>query len=116
MTFVKISILDFLLSIFWSHDVFRIAAFALMGITTGYGVAFTIVTLAGCAPFSANWDKLSNPDYTCIDTSKFYVAQGAIGAVLDILILMLPLPIVWGLTLKISKKIAMSFLFAVGVL
>ncbi|KAI0128226.1 hypothetical protein F4776DRAFT_672351 [Hypoxylon sp. NC0597] len=113
---VKISILDFLLSVFSTHDRFRIAAYALMGITTCYGTSFLIVSLAGCRPFQANWDKVSYPDYQCINTSHFYVAQAAIGVTLDCLILFLPVPVVWTLSLKTSKKIGLTFLFTIGIL
>ncbi|KAI0844754.1 hypothetical protein F5Y00DRAFT_255798 [Daldinia vernicosa] len=116
VTFVKISILDFLLSVFATNNVFRIADYTLMAITSAYGISFTIVTLAGCRPFEANWDKLSYPDYQCINTSHFYVAQTAIGAVLDCLILLLPVPVVWTLSMKTSKKVALTFLFTIGIL
>lgn len=86
-----------------------------MAITMAYGLSFTIVTLAGCQPFEANWDKLSHPDYQCINTSNFYVAQGAIGAFLDISILLLPIPAVWNLSLKTRKKIALTFVFTIGI-
>ncbi|KAI0014477.1 hypothetical protein F4779DRAFT_624743 [Xylariaceae sp. FL0662B] len=113
---VKISIIDFLLSIFAAQRRFRIAAYILLGITAGYGLSFGIVSLAGCRPFAANWDKESYPDYYCINTSRFYIAQAAIGTTLDCLILLLPVPIVWNLALKTSKKIALTFLFTIGIL
>ncbi len=116
VTLVKISILDFFLSLFSSNDGFRVAAYALMGVTATYGLSFTIVVLAGCRPFGANWDQVSHPHYQCIDTSKFYVAQGAIGAVLDCLVLLLPLPIVWSMRLNLRKKIILSFLLSIGIL
>ena len=116
MTFVKISILDLFLSIFSSHHRFEYIAYTLMGITAAYGVSFTIVTLAGCRPFAANWDKVSHPDYKCINTSQFYVAQAALGAVLDISILLLPMPIVWNLRLATSKKVGLTILFTTGIL
>lgn len=116
VTFVKVSLLDFFVSIFSVQTSFQVVAYLLMGITVSYGISFTIVTLAGCQPFEANWDKPSYPDYKCINTSKFYVAQAAINAFLDISILLLPIPAVWTLKLKRSKKIALTFVFAIGIL
>ncbi|KAI1076815.1 hypothetical protein F5B20DRAFT_312259 [Whalleya microplaca] len=116
VAFVKISILDFLLSLFSTERRFRIAAYVLMSLTTGYGLSFAIVSLAGCRPFEANWDKTSYPDYYCINTSHFYISQAAIGTTLDCLILLLPVPIVWNLALKTSKKIALTVLFTIGIL
>ncbi|KAI0888724.1 uncharacterized protein GGS22DRAFT_152222 [Annulohypoxylon maeteangense] len=116
VAFVKISILDFLLSVFSTHNRFRIAAYVLMAATTGYGISFLVASLASCTPFEANWDKTSYPNYHCINTSYFYVAQAAIGVTLDCLILFLPVPVVWTLSLKISKKIALTVLFTIGIL
>jgi hypothetical protein len=116
VTLVKISILDFLLSIFSMHDRFRLPAYVLMGITASYGISFTVTTLAACIPFEANWDKLSHPDYRCINTSHFYVSQTAIGAVLDISVLLLPVPFVWQLALPVRKKVALTFIFSIGTL
>lgn len=116
MSLVKISILDFLLSIFSTHDRFRVPAYILMAITTGYAISFTVVSLAGCSPFAANWDKTSYPNYKCINTSRFYTSQTVIGAVLDFSILLLPIPFVWNLRLPTKKKLGLSLLFSVGIL
>ncbi|KAG8164087.1 hypothetical protein KVR01_006005 [Diaporthe batatas] len=115
VTFVKISLLDFFLSIFSIRKSFRLAAYTLMAMTIGYGISFTIATLASCQPFEANWDKLNNPGYKCINTSVFYVAQGAIGAALDISILLMPIPIVWSMKAKTQRKIGLTFLFTIGI-
>ncbi|ROW15995.1 hypothetical protein VPNG_02566 [Cytospora leucostoma] len=116
VTLVKISILDFLLSIFSIHDNFRITAFVLMGATVCYGLSCTVATLAACQPFEANWDKVSYPSYKCIDMSVFYIAQTATGAALDILILLTPIPIVWGMSGEMGRKVGLTFLFSVGIL
>jgi hypothetical protein len=112
VTFVKISLLDLLTEIFAACKVANI----LMGISASYGISFTIVTLAGCRPFAANWDKISHPNYTCINTASFHVAHGAIGVILNIAILLLPVPIVWNLHMKTSKKVGAIFLFSIGIL
>lgn len=87
-----------------------------MAITASYGIAFTIATLASCQPFEANWDKLNHPGYKCINTSVFYVAQGAIGAALDISILLMPIPIVWAMNARTQRKIGLTVLFTIGIL
>jgi hypothetical protein len=112
VTFVKISLLDLLTEIFAACSVANV----LMGISASYGISFTIVTLAGCRPFVANWDKISHPNYTCINTASFHVAHDAIGAILNIAILLLPVPIIWNLHLKGSKRVGVIFLFSIGIL
>lgn len=113
---IKISFLDFFLSIFEVHRRFRVVNFVLMGITTAYGFIYTVVSLAACRPFQANWDKISYPDYKCIDTTMFYTSSAAIGAILDVAILITPIPMVWTIQAKTSTKIGLTILFAVGIL
>lgn len=113
---IKISFLDFFLSIFEVHKGFRIVNFVLMGITTAYGLSYTIISLAACRPFEANWDKISYPDYTCIDTSMFYTSSAAIGAILDVAILITPIPMVWAIHAKTSTKLGLTVLFTIGIL
>lgn len=113
---IKISFLDFFLSIFEVHKRFRIINVILMAITTTYGLSYTIISLAACKPFQANWDKISYPDYKCIDTTKFYTSSAAIGAILDVAILITPIPMVWAIQAKTSTKVGLTILFTVGIL
>ncbi|OCL13442.1 hypothetical protein AOQ84DRAFT_436331 [Glonium stellatum] len=114
ITFVKISALDLFISIFQSNQRFHQVAYILMGIVCCYGISYTIVSLAACRPFAAQWDK-TIPGYKCIDTSAYYMSQCVIGAVLDCLVVALPMPMVWGLRLKLSKKIALTAIFGLGI-
>ncbi|KAK4681160.1 hypothetical protein QC764_0006140 [Podospora pseudoanserina] len=106
VTLVKISLLSYFLTVFSAYYWFVICDYVLLFLTTCYGIAFVIVSLAGCRPFSANWDKLSNPDFVCIETSNFYVAQTGVGAILDCLILLLPGGVILGLrSMRRRRKI-----------
>jgi len=53
------------------------------------------------------------PEY-CISTEKFYTANAALNVVSDILILLLPVPIVWGLNTDVRKKVILTGLFSMG--
>lgn len=54
------------------------------------------------------------PSEYCISTEKFYTANAALNVVSDILILLLPVPIVWGLNTDIRKKVILTGLFSMG--
>ncbi|KAK4200388.1 hypothetical protein QBC40DRAFT_71452 [Triangularia verruculosa] len=116
VTLVKISLLSYFLTVFSAYYWFVVCDYVLMALTTGYGLSFVIVSLAGCRPFAANWDKVSNPDYVCIETSNFYVAQAGVGAILDCLILLLPTGVIWGLrSMPTRRKLGLWVLFSVGI-
>ncbi|KAK4672661.1 hypothetical protein QC763_0006110 [Podospora pseudopauciseta] len=116
VTLVKISLLSYFLTVFSAYYWFVICDYVLLFLTTCYGIAFVIVSLAGCRPFSANWDKLSNPDFVCIETSNFYVAQTGVGAILDCLILLLPGGVILGLrSMRRRRKWGIWGVFSFGI-
>jgi hypothetical protein len=57
---------------------------------------------------------LDIPSDYCISTEKFYTANAALNVVSDILILLLPIPIVWGLNTDTRKKVILTGLFSMG--
>jgi hypothetical protein len=54
----------------------------------------TITWLSGCRPVTYYWEQYTTPGATgsCIDASKFYLANGSIGLVIDVAILLVPIP------------------------
>lgn len=52
-------------------------------------------------------------DY-CINTAAFYIANGVMNSVSDLLILALPIPVIWGLSLARRQKIHLCMMFGVG--
>jgi hypothetical protein len=59
---------------------------------------------------------LDIPSDYCISTEKFYTANAALNVVSDILILLLPIPIVWGLNTDKRKKVILTGLFSMGLI
>lgn len=111
---VKISALDLFNHIF-PNETFHRASYLVMGMLGSYGIAFAIVSLASCKPFAFNWDKEITSG-TCIDTSRFYVSQTILGVVFDVIVVALPMPMLWGLQMKVQKKVALTCIFGVGLL
>ncbi|KAL8947423.1 MAG: hypothetical protein Q9222_006291 [Ikaeria aurantiellina] len=86
-----------------------------MALLAGYGAAFAITSLAACRPFEFNWDKTIDGG-ECIDVSKFYGAQVILGVVFDVVVVVLPMPMLWGLQMKIQKKVALTCVFGMGII
>lgn len=59
------------------------------------------------------WSLTIYADY-CTNTEKFYTANAALNIASDIMILVLPIPIVWGLNTDMRKKITLTGLFSMG--
>jgi hypothetical protein len=80
------------------------------------GIATVVGILLHCRPVKHNWTlPLRNPRY-CFDLKPFVVAIAGIGLALDALTWILPHYVVWGLQLRLSHRIAITFIFAFGLL
>lgn len=73
-----------------------------------------IVELAACSPFERNWNPLIKGK--CLDTVGLAVAISAVNLAFDLIIFFLPQKVIWGLQMRIKRKIGISFLFAIGIL
>ena len=111
---VKVSALGLFITIFPSKR-FHQVAYLLIGITTSYGISFAITSLAACRPFAFNWDKTIK-NGRCIDTARFYIAQTILGLLLDVIVVAVPMPMLWGLRMRVQRKIVLTCLFGMGIL
>lgn len=68
-----------------------------------------------CYPRKAIWDKLT-PDAKCSDVNDITLAQGAFNMATDVIILVLPTSRLWTLHVPLGRKIAVTLLFATGLL
>lgn len=74
----------------------------------------TIVAAFQCSPIAYTWDKTT--DGRCLDMQMLYQLGAAFNVASDIAILILPMPLVWGLQMPTAKKISVQFVFLMGAL
>ena len=114
VTMVKVSALHLFMVIF-ENQRFHQVTYAVMWLIISYGVALNITTFVSCRPFAFNWDKTIK-DGVCVDTSKYFLAQSISGVLLDALVVALPMPMLWGLKMRVQKKISLTCIFGMGIL
>lgn len=71
-----------------------------------------MVDILQCMPVQKAW--YYDLEGTCIDIWLWWLGYGVISIVLDIWILLLPMPVLWCLKLKASRKIVITLLFICG--
>ncbi|KAI4849988.1 hypothetical protein E4T44_03011 [Aureobasidium sp. EXF-8845] len=86
---------------------------AVVAFTVAYSVGAIFASWFQCRPMASAW-TLDIPSDYCISTEKFYTANAALNVVSDVMILLLPIPIVWGLNTDTRKKIIVTGLFSMG--
>ncbi|KAH7354252.1 hypothetical protein B0T11DRAFT_342368 [Plectosphaerella cucumerina] len=111
----KIVILLFLLEINHNNKWYRWSVYTAMFVVAGSSTAIFFSSLFPCQPFQKNYDITFPPDQgTCIDRPAMFQATAALGVVTDIIIILIPVPMVLRLHISQSKKIGLLVLFAIG--
>lgn len=107
----KASILILYLRIFVQRP-FRIACWVMIAIIASYGIASTLAAIFQCSPIPRAWDK-TIPGH-CINITQNWYANAGFSIITDLIILLLPMPIIFSLHLPKSQKISLAFIFALG--
>ncbi|KEY74717.1 hypothetical protein S7711_05466 [Stachybotrys chartarum IBT 7711] len=108
----KVSIMLFYRRMFGTNLVWHVV-FALAVL---HWAEVTVTWLAGCRPVSYYWRQYTDPDAVgeCIDAPVFYLANGCIGLVVDVAILLVPIPTVYKLKMALSQKIMVCGILLLG--
>lgn len=114
-TGVKLSILDMSYKVFKSVKPFRFAVYALHGLCVAFCLMVILVALLICKPVEFNWTP-TLPNGSCADQTSAFTASGVINLLLDIAIIVLPMPLLWNLQMATHKKVGLMVIFSVGVL
>jgi hypothetical protein len=116
LTLFKVSLLCFLLRIFPTRYL-KIGCYIGMAGSVLYGLVFLSITIFQCTPVSMaweNWDGLHAGECRNIHLQGWLSA--GFNLILDIYILLLPLPEVWKLKMNVMKKMMLLFMFSLGIL
>jgi hypothetical protein len=110
----KLSLLLFYLRL--SHLAwFRLCVYVSMVLVVGYNLALVFPLLFACTPFRRNWD-VSVTEGRCIDRTAVYMATAVLNMITDVLLLVLPVPMVVRLQMPPVQKVGLLGIFGVGSL
>ena len=113
---VKMSVICFYRRIF-RGKLFDVASKALMGVVALWTVAFFFVVLFQCGTdFGALWSTLFDFVTHCLPDVVYLEGNSISDIITDVLILLLPAPMIWNLQLSLSKKFALCGVFFMGFL
>ncbi|KAL1862345.1 hypothetical protein Plec18170_001171 [Paecilomyces lecythidis] len=83
----------------------------------GYALSVSVTISVACKPTSFFWTQWVNPlsgGKCTVDLYQFYLWNAVGNLLTDVLILCLPIPIVWGLQMRVSKRLAIIGIFMLG--
>uniref|UniRef100_A0A0D2XNX1 Rhodopsin domain-containing protein n=1 Tax=Fusarium oxysporum (strain Fo5176) TaxID=660025 RepID=A0A0D2XNX1_FUSOF len=117
LVLVKAAILCFFLRIFPDHK-FRIVVKCTMVFNALIWVGFFIFVFFQTQPFSLFWNGWQQKKGHLILTgfTNFTLPLAGMNLLLDIWMLILPMTQLWGMGLKLRKKLGVISMFSVGIL
>ncbi|KAL4816806.1 hypothetical protein BDW67DRAFT_190591 [Aspergillus spinulosporus] len=108
----KLSILLFYLRIFQTRS-FRILSYIIGFLVLGHGIGVFFASVFQCSPVQYTWDK-EIPGGSCFDQQAFYRYVSPPNIFTDLMILVMPMPVVWRLQTTVTHKLAITGVFLLG--
>ena len=112
ITLVKLSALCFYARVFRVSRVLRIILWTVGSLVVSWWITFDILAILTCNPPKKQWDTAIEGH--CIDSYGSFIGAAAPNVLIDVIILVLPMPMLWKLNVKLRRKLALIGAFAVG--
>ncbi|CAF9942279.1 hypothetical protein IMSHALPRED_003450 [Imshaugia aleurites] len=111
MPAIKISILLFYRRLFPVRRLL-VASSIIGAIVLAWYIAVEITAISQCLPIRYYWQRVGHGH--CIQTTNFYITLAALNLATDVAVLILPIPVIWQLQIRKSKKLSLSVIFLLG--
>jgi hypothetical protein len=113
-TTVKISVLFLYLDIFTVQISFRRTLYGFITFIGLFFIGFLVTIVTLCQPFSHYWN-VTGPGH-CGSLAGSQIATSSINTVVDLAVVLLPIPMLWRLHMRKEKKYKIMGIFAVGAM
>ncbi|KAM0797175.1 hypothetical protein BDR22DRAFT_466521 [Usnea florida] len=112
VTIIRSSIITFYAHIFPTRS-FRIACIGISVLNASFFVTTVLATCLICHPITYRWD-FSLHSGSCGNQQSLDLFIAIFNLFMDITVVALPMPILWGLQMAVSRKIMLSVMFGLG--
>ncbi|CAH0050885.1 unnamed protein product [Clonostachys solani] len=113
-SFAKLSLLVFYLQLS-PQKWFKMATWATIAIIIGYTIGINLPLIFACQPIQKSWDATITHGH-CLNLPSLYIATAVANIVSDVILFILPLPMVVGLHIPRRQKIGLVIIFGIGSL
>ena len=112
LVFFKIALLLFYVRVFPHHRWLRISSWILGVVIAIWLIIVECLIIFQCDPVRRSWER-TLPG-TCMDRGPVFIGQSIPTVVFDLIILALAVPLVWGIQLPRTSRIALLGIFMMG--
>jgi hypothetical protein len=92
---------------------FRYSIFATLALIVGYTTGIFFSLIFACDPIARSFD-ITITTGSCINSAGLYIATAAANIISDVILFILPIPMVITLQVPLKQKIGLMFIFGVG--
>ncbi|KAJ4246633.1 hypothetical protein NW762_013576 [Fusarium torreyae] len=82
-------------------------------LVAGYNLAIFLVIIFGCTPFKKSWD-ITITEGKCVNRPAVYIFTAALGILSDLVLLVMPMPMILRLQMPQRQKAGLVLLFVIG--
>ena len=95
---------------------YRYAIWISLAVNTAWFLTFGSLAIFACIPIHAVWDRpiIETSSYRCLSTLAQQLSPGITSVIIDLVVLLLPLPPLWGLQTMHRKKARLIVIFLLG--
>ncbi|KAJ5935984.1 hypothetical protein N7454_005282 [Penicillium verhagenii] len=94
----------------WTYAIYIIAF-----IISGYSIALPLALIFACSPIQKGWD-ITITQGSCIDRPAVYLATAITNTASDLVLILIPIWVVWGLRMRLLPKLGVIFMLGIGCL
>ncbi|KAH7251603.1 hypothetical protein BKA59DRAFT_492075 [Fusarium tricinctum] len=91
----------------------RWSVYSVLFLVAGYNLAIMLVIIFGCTPFEKSWD-FTILEGSCVNRPAVYICTAILGIASDLILLVMPLPMILRLQMPRRQKAGLVVLFVIG--
>lgn len=91
---------------------FRNTTYAVAAVVISFGIGAILQAFLLCRPFAKNWNPLLPG--VCGSSTQTILAEAIINMIIDVAIMILPMPLIWRLQMAQRRKVTLTMIFGLG--
>ncbi|CEJ60849.1 hypothetical protein PMG11_09405 [Penicillium brasilianum] len=117
LAFAKLSLLMLYYSILNTSQEWVYSIYIIAFVISGYSLALALALIFACNPIQKGWDISIPPGVgSCINRPGVYLATAVSNTLSDVILILIPIRVVWGLQMRLIQKLGVVAMFCIGCL
>ena len=112
VTLIRFSVILLYIRIFVTRS-FRRTCYAILILNTIFFIATFLSSVLSCIPVGCQWSDTIECS-SAVDAKSIDLPVAVANLLLDVTVIVLPMPVLWGLQMAVGKKATLSGMFGLG--